>query len=86
MEIANKEVMDTLLAIYRRAKAMGITQYSQFTCMMDLHAASSHFKMRLDDWLKADNFNFAHDFVGIQNDIDRETCRFSNRFLPRFAG
>lgn len=34
----------------------------------------------------ADDFNFAHDIYGIQNNLNRKTKQFSNFFVPRFAG
>lgn len=40
--------------------------------------------LRLQEFLDADDFNFAHDFVGIHNCIDRETGRMTRHFLPRF--
>lgn len=52
---------------------------------MDVNLAADHFNMKLNEWAEADDFNFAHDFVGIQNHIDRITKTFDNRFLPRFA-
>ena len=52
-----------------------------------LESADEYFNMRLEDWLNADNFNFAHDVVGIVQNADRTKfpAEFS-RFLPRFAG
>ena len=38
---------------------------------MDIESADKKFNMRLDDWLQADDFNFAHDYCGIQNNIKR---------------
>ncbi len=37
----------------------------------------------LQKLLNADAFNFAHDIVGINNHIDRETGELKNCFLPR---
>lgn len=33
--------------------------------------------------LAADDFNFWHDINGIQRNLDRQTGRLQNRFLPR---
>lgn len=47
------------------------------------------FNMRLDEWLNADDFNFAHDFYGIVNNINREKgfpATDFGFFVPRFAG
>lgn len=55
--------------------------------MMDIESADKEFNMHLEDWLKADNENFFHDFFGIINNADRNTfpCTFG-LFVPRFAG
>ena len=37
----------------------------------------------LQKLLKADNFNLAHDVVGISNHIDRQTGKLRDCFLPR---
>lgn len=80
------ERMNLVTRICVRAEEMGIRQGSRMTAMMDVDFADEHFKMKLTDWLNADAFNFAHDFIGIQNHIDRVAKAFDNRFLPRFAG
>jgi hypothetical protein len=41
-------------------------------------------RLRLDDWLAADDFNFIHDLVGIERHLNRQTFKLE-RFLPRFA-
>ena len=74
-----------ILKIVKRAQAMGIAQFGQFTQFMDIDAAYTHFKIRLEDMLAASDFDFAHDFIGIQNSIDREAERFPEGFVPRFA-
>ena len=45
---------------------MGIAIGDHITQMMDVDHAHKQFTMRLEEWLKADDFNFAHDFCGIQ--------------------
>ncbi|MEG1505717.1 MAG: hypothetical protein RR369_05220 [Lachnospiraceae bacterium] len=56
--------------------------------MMDIESADMMFHIRLDDWLKADDFNFAHDFFGIRNNIVRDDFPAIDFgfFIPRFAG
>lgn len=41
--------------------------------------------LRLEDFLKADRFNFMHDISGICNCIDRATGKLTRNFLPRFT-
>ena len=84
--MTNKEKFAFAMEIVRRAEELGIMQSDCLTAMIDLGNATEHFNLHLDDMLNADDFNFAHDFIQIQNDIDRVTGKFSNRFVPRFAG
>lgn len=72
-----------------RATILGLMQKNEATDrMMDIQSADEKFNMRLDDWLKADDFNFAHDFIGIRDNIVRN--EFPSKdfgfFVPRFAG
>jgi len=84
---AEKEIekLNLLARICDRAERLGIRKGSRLTATMDVNLAADHFNMKLNEWAEADDFNFAHDFVGIQNHIDRITKTFDNRFLPRFA-
>ncbi len=80
------ERLNLIARICTRAEEMGIRRGSRITAQMDVDLADKHFNLRLADWLNADAFNFAHDFIEIQNHIDRANKTFDNRFLPRFAG
>lgn len=82
----NKEQMELAMEIVNRAEKLGLMQSDSLTAIIDLGKATEHFNLRLEDMLNADEFNFAHDFVQIQNDINRDTGKFSGRFVPRFAG
>jgi len=42
-------------------------------------------KLKLDDFLKADDGNFYHDIAGIMAHIDRSTGKLKNCFSPRFS-
>lgn len=82
-----KERFLMYVKIAERAEEMGIYNGERITLLMDIENADNQFNMRLEDWLEADNFNFAHDIVGIVNNIDRSKHPAEiNRFLPRFAG
>lgn len=75
--------------IMARATVLGLMNKKEATDrMMDIESADLKFNMRLDDWLKADDFNFAHDFLGIRDNIVRN--EFPSKdfgfFIPRFAG
>lgn len=81
-----KQEYDLIFKIVVRAQKMGITIGDHITQMMDVDHANKQFNLRLEDWLKADDFNFTHDFCGIQRHIDRSTGKVGDFFLPRFAG
>lgn len=54
---------------------------------MDISAAHCNgCPMDLQKLLDADDFNFAHDVLGIRKHLDRETGKLRDCFLPRFAG
>ncbi len=82
----NKEQVALTMEIVNRAEKLGLMQSDKLTALIDFEKATEHFNLRLADMLNADDINFAHDFVQIQNDVDRATGKFSGRFLPRFAG
>ena len=72
-----------------RATVMGLMKPDEdVDRMMDIESADLKFNLRLDDWLKADEFNFAHDLYGIINNIVRNDFPVTNfgYFIPRFSG
>lgn len=53
---------------------------------MDIMAVhTSGCPLKLQELLDADNFNFLHDVFGICRNIDRDTGKLQNFFLPRYA-
>ena len=83
--MTQKEKYDLYLKICLRAEELDIGVGDRLTKMMDVELADNEWGLRLEDWLNADNLNFAHDFVGIQSHINRETKTFASTWLPRFA-
>lgn len=81
----NWERIGTIAKIVDRAEKLNIRKGTRITAILDVDLADKKWNLRLEDWLNADDFNFVHDFIGIQNHIDRLTKTFSDRFLPRFA-
>ena len=81
-----REEMTTISKIVERADNMGLLYFDRLSLMMDLECANEEFHLRLDELLKADDFNFSHDIGGIQHHIDRSTKTFKDCFVPRFAG
>lgn len=61
-------------------------EYKYMTAMMDITACHANGnELRLDELLKADDSNFAHDVFGIRRHINRETGKLENCFLPRYS-
>lgn len=85
---AKREKNKKYASICARAKAMGIMRGDAIGALMDIESADKRFNLRLDEFLEADKFNFAHDFIGIQNNIVRKHFPATDfgYFVPRFAG
>ena len=82
----DKERFMTYVKIAQRAEAMDLYTGERFTFLMDIENADKAFNLDLDALLNADDFNFAHDVIGIVNNIDRRNPTDFNLFVPRFAG
>ena len=84
----DKERYFKYVEIAERAENEGLYDGQRVTLLMDIESADKKFNLRLDDWLNADKFNFAHDLFGIMNNVVRDTFPATNFgfFLPRFAG
>ena len=80
-----KENFKLIVKIAEKADNMGLLIFDRLSLIMDLECANREFNLRLEEFLDADNFNFAHDISGIQNNINRQTKQFENCFLPRFS-
>lgn len=79
-----KEKMMMYVKVAERAEEIEIYNGERLKLLMDLENADNVFNLRLEDLLNADNFNFAHDVVGIVNNINRDTKEFG-LFVPRYA-
>lgn len=80
-----KEEMLTVVEIAKRSEEMDLAHYDRMSLIMDIEVAHEQFGLRLEELLKADDLDFAHDIVGIQQNIDRRTKTIENCFLPRYA-
>lgn len=70
--------------IVDRALSLGLKR-DKMSLDMDICAAHEKCPLRLEELLIADVFDFAHDIVGIINNLNRETGELENFFLPRYA-
>ncbi|MBT9788707.1 hypothetical protein GPK90_05025 [Clostridium sp. MCC344] len=84
----DKERYQKYVEITKRVENEDLYSGERISLLMDIESADRKFHLRLDDWLKADEFNFAHDLYGIMNNINRiefPAIDFG-LFIPRFAG
>jgi len=76
---------DLIIQILNRCPSRLVFE-DRMTLHMDLCATHANGNpMDFQRLLDADDFNFAHDIVGIQNHISRETGKLMNCFSPRFS-
>lgn len=80
-----EERMRSIMEIVKRASKLNLLMFDTISLFMDLEVADDLFNLRLEDLIKSDDFNFSHDIVGIQNNINRQTKQIENCFVPRFA-
>lgn len=83
--MSKKERIEKIVEIAKRAEERGLLAFDRMSLIMDLQHTDEEFHLRLDELLNADNFNFAHDIVGIQNNFNRQTKKMDNLFVPRFS-
>lgn len=86
--MTKKERFEWIDKIVARAETMNIAVGTRTTQMMDMMYADKQFNLRLDEFLSADDFDFIHDFCGIQRHMDRAlgNPKVVDFFVPRFAG
>lgn len=80
-----KKEFELIVKICERAEALDIAPKERMTLIMDLDNVHKSVGLNLEGLLGADDFNFAHDVVGIQNHINRKTKELEDCFLPRYA-
>lgn len=81
----NKAEFETIVKICERAEALDIAPADRFTLIMDLDITHQSIELNLEGLLAADDLNFAHDIVGIQQHMNRETKELDDFFVPRYA-
>ena len=80
-----QEEHSLVLKIERRVRQMWPNADS-VSRAMDIVATHNHLcRLRLADLLKADDFNFAHDIIGIAEHLDRKNLVLKHGFYPRFS-
>lgn len=80
-----KEYLKSISEVVKRANKNDLLMFDSISLFMDLECAVDVFDIDIEKLLTADDFNFAHDICGIQNNLNRYTKQFENCFVPRFA-
>ena len=85
--MVNQNKVDLIMAIVDRGWECGIGKYykDKLSMMMDISAADEDCPLKLQELLDADYENFVHDITGIRANINRQTKKLENCFLPRYA-
>lgn len=81
-DLINK-IADRADTLYRRHEIYYISKLNTSMNITATHANGN--PLRLKDLLEADDFNFGHDVVGIQNHLDKKTGKLMHHFVPRFS-
>lgn len=68
--------------IVDRAKELKLLTDERICHLMDIESADAKFNIRLEEWIHADDYDFAHDFIGIRDNIAIDF----DSFVPRFTG
>ena len=86
-----KQEFEIIVKICERAEEMDIVAPSanpgnrRMNLLMDLENAHKDVGLALGKLLEADDLNFAHDVIGIQNHMNRSTGKLEDFFIPRYA-
>lgn len=83
------EEADLILKIAKKAKEQFSEELKTIPLMtLDMDLTATHNmngKLRLQEMLDEDGYDFAHDIFGIINNMNRETGKLENFFEPRFT-
>ena len=85
--MADRNRITIISEIVDRAWDCGMNKYckDKLSLMMDIDAADRDCPLKLQELLDADFDNFCHDVIGIRENLNRETKKLENCFLPRYA-
>lgn len=84
-EADGRVITDIVKRGIKMAKEAGRRDIGTLDAKMDITAVHTNgHPLKLDKFLAADDFNFAHDFFGINRHINRDTGGLNSCFSPRF--
>lgn len=82
----NVSEKDQILIDAIAIKAHAQLDMDVLTVSMDITACHANGNpLKLAELLKADKFNFSHDIYGINANLDHDTGKLLNNFLPRYS-
>ena len=73
------------MQIAKRGEEMDLLLFDRMSLIMDIEAVHNEIGLKLTELLNANVLDFAHDIIGIQQNIDRQSKKLQNLFLPRYA-
>lgn len=93
MSKINWEASEAEIDLIRRIAKRAVVDYGKAGVKLDfldtfMDVSATHCNgcpLRLEEFLAADDFNFAHDITGIARHINRNTGKLEKCFLPRFS-
>lgn len=81
-----RQELELIAEIAKRSENIGVGFGDRLCRLMDIEFAHEKFNLDLQGFLNASDFDFAHDFNGIQARIIRATKTWNDDcFVPRFA-
>lgn len=82
----DQEKVDLIIEIVNRAWESMKNHYTdKLDMMLDMEFANRDCPLKLQELLDADEFNFWHDILGIYKNLNRQTKKLENCFVPRYA-
>lgn len=77
------KIADRVMEMVKQAGGM---PYKKMDILMDIDACHSNGNpLKLEELLKSDDGNFAHDVFGIRQHINRKTGKLEDCFVPRYS-
>ena len=80
---AAREIAERAVRVARKAGVRDATFRDFWMDILGAHCNGC--RLRLEELLQADDFNFAHDVFGIRRHLNRQTGEIGGCFVPRFA-
>ena len=80
-----EQIIKRALKLYPSDKIRGGLKAHIMMNLSAINGVNGNDKMDFKKLHKADDFNFRHDIIGIENNLCKETGKLLNHFVPRCA-